>query len=120
MRERDSVLFVGFSYCEKPKSCPLERFSSACSADENNPVCRQCFIGKVRHALPRPRTIFSVVPTINAVGEEISKAIVQNPGKKILFLIASCEMALTMFGDLGASLGFKASVFGCREGCVTQ
>ena len=57
-----------------------------------------------------------------SIGEEISKAeIVQNPGKKILFLIAWCEMALTMFGDLGRMVGIQGIRYsGCREGCVRQ
>lgn len=107
MRQEDTIVLVGFSYCEKPKECPAIRFSNACIADEEHPVCQQCFIGKVRHALPAERTIFAVVPTINAIGEEVLHVIKEHNGKKIIFLIASCEMALTMFGDLGNMVGIK-------------
>ena len=105
MKQEDSIVLVGFSYCEKPRECPAIRFSSACIADEGHSVCQQCFIGKVRHALPLERTIFAVVPTINAIGEEVIRAIDTYKSKKIIFLIASCEMALTMFGDLGNMVG---------------
>lgn len=107
MQDENTLLVTGFSYCEKPKECPSGRFSNQCMADEDHNVCRQCFIGKVRHALPRERTLFTIVPTINAIGEEISRAITAHKNKKILFLIASCEMALTMFGDLGNMAGIQ-------------
>jgi hypothetical protein len=107
LKQDDTILLVGFSYCEKPKECPAVRFSNKCIADEELRVCQQCFIGKVRHALPHARTIFTIVPTINAIGEEVVQAITANPNKKLLFLIASCEMALTMFGDLGVMSGIK-------------
>ena len=107
MKQEDTLLIVGFSYCEKPKECPAVRFSNACIADENHLVCQQCFIGKIRHALPMARTIFSIVPTVNAIAEEVVRAITKFPNKKILFLIASCEMALTMFGDLSVMAGIQ-------------
>jgi hypothetical protein len=107
LKQDDTMLFVGFSYCEKPKECPALRFSNACIADEENKVCQQCFIGKVRHALPSVHTIFSIAPTINAIGEELVQAITANPNKQMVFLISSCEMALTMFGDLGVMAGLK-------------
>jgi hypothetical protein len=100
-------LLVGFSYCEKPKECPSVRFSNVCKADRDNLVCQQCFIGKVRHALPQARTHIAIVPTINAIGEEVVRLQEAHPEKKILFLITACEMALAMFGDLGNMAGIQ-------------
>ena len=107
MREENTLLLVGFSYCEKPKECPSTRFSASCCADLNNKICQQCFIGKVKHALPRTNTRTVIVPTINAIGEEVVLLQRSFPQKKIIFLIVSCEMALTMFGDLGNMVGIQ-------------
>jgi hypothetical protein len=107
LKREDSVLLVGFSYCQKSKSCPSKRFSDRCRVDEENEICQQCFIGKMNHFLPKERTISVCVPTINAIGEEVVAAKKRFPGKNIVFLISSCEMALEMFGDLGNMVGIQ-------------
>ena len=86
MQEKNVLLLVGFSYCEKPKECPSTRFSSSCCADLENKVCQQCFIGKVRHALPHANSYVAIVPTINAIGEEVVQLQQAFPERKILFL----------------------------------
>jgi len=107
LQEEDVVLVVGFSYCQKPIECPCGRFSQQCSADLENGICKQCFIGKAYHSLPCERTIFSVIPTAHDIGVQMIDAEKQFPGKKVLFLITTCEMALKMFGDFAHALGAR-------------
>lgn len=107
MLEPNTLLVVGFSYCEKPHECPSGRFTPDCIHDLNNPVCRQCFIGKAVHALPEERTIPLFIPTIHYIAKKIFEVIEAHPGKKVLFLITACEMTLEMFGDWGNMSGIQ-------------
>lgn len=97
----DTPLVVGFSYCHKPHECPSGRFTTDCVADPSNPVCQQCFIGKMVHALPQKNVIPLFITTIHYIGEKIFEVVHANPGKTVLFLITACEMTLEMFGDWG-------------------
>lgn len=96
----NTLLVVGFSYCHKPFECPSGRFTEHCIHDPENPVCRQCFIGKTVHALPETTEVL-FIPTIHYVGGQIFDLIEKNPGKQLLFIITACEMTLQMFGDWG-------------------
>jgi hypothetical protein len=102
-----ALLVVGFSYCEKPHECPSGRFTDACIHDVQNPVCSQCFIGKVVHALPEKRTIPLFIPTIHYISKKIFEIIEANPKKQVHFLITACEMTLEMFGDWGNMSGVR-------------
>lgn len=120
MKREDTILVVGFSYCQKPHECPCLRFSDACIHSLDNPVCRQCTIGKAMHALPHSSTIPVIVPTINAIGKTILETVDTFPNKRVLFVITACEMALQMFGDMGNMVG--VSGVGIRLGgrvCTT-
>ncbi|MCE5294157.1 MAG: hypothetical protein LLF94_06035 [Chlamydiales bacterium] len=103
----DSLLVVGFSYCEKPHECPSGRFNDGCIHDPENPVCRQCFIGKCMNALPEERTVPVIIPTIHHIANKIFEVIEANPKKKVIFMITACEMTLQMFGDWGNMSGIK-------------
>jgi hypothetical protein len=103
----EALLVVGFSYCEKPHECPSGRFTDACIHDPENPVCRQCFIGKAVNSLPNARSIPLFIPTIHYIGKKIFEITEANPGKKVLFIITACEMTLEMFGDWGNMSGVK-------------
>ncbi len=107
LAKEDSLLVVGFSYCEKPHECPSGRFTDACIHDPENPVCRQCFIGKCIHSLPEERTIPLLIPTIHYIANKIFEIIEKNPTKKVIFLITACEMTLEMFGDWGNLSGVR-------------
>ncbi len=107
LQDPDSLLVVGFSYCHKPFECPSGRFTDACIHDAENPVCRQCFIGKAIHALPQNRTVPLIIPTIHYIGNKIFETIAANPKKKVCFLITACEMTLEMFGDWGHMAGIR-------------
>lgn len=96
----NSLFVVGFSYCHKPFECPSGRFTDQCLRDPENPVCRQCFIGKAVNALDS-KTIPVFIPTIHYIGAKIFEIVHKNPGKKVLFMITACEMTLEMFGDWG-------------------
>lgn len=97
----NNIFVLGFSYCEKPFECPSGRFTDQCIHDPENPVCRQCFIGKAVNALPEKNTFPLFIPTIHYIGGKIFDIVHANPGKKVLFLITACEMTLEMFGDWG-------------------
>ncbi len=103
----EALIVVGFSYCHKPFECPSQRFSAECIADHTHPVCSQCFIGKMVHALPSDRVMTLFIPTIHYIGEKMFEITHQNPHKKIIFLITACEMTLEMFGDWGNMVGAR-------------
>lgn len=107
LSEKNALFVVGFSYCHKPFECPSGRFTDACVHDLNNPVCRQCFIGKAVHALPESNAVSLFIPTVHYIGGKIFDLIHQHPDKKIVFLITACEMTLEMFGDWGNMAGIQ-------------
>jgi hypothetical protein len=107
LKDNKSIFVLGFSYCHKPFECPSGRFSDECVHDLNNPVCRQCFIGKAIHALPEKRSVPFFIPTIHYIGGKIFDIIEQYPKQKVLFVITACEMTLEMFGDLGNMVGIQ-------------
>ncbi len=106
IKSSKALLVVGFSYCHKPFECPSGRFTDACIHAVENPVCKQCFIGKAVHALPSHATIL-YIPTIHYIGEKIFELTHKHPDKEIFFLITACEMTLQMFGDWGNMVGAK-------------
>lgn len=107
MQRDDVILIVGISYCEKPFECPCGRFSDGCTSQMDNPVCQQCFVGKVMHTLPSCKTIPIIIPTINDIGTHVLEVLEAFPNHQVLFLITACEMALQMFGDFGNMVGIK-------------
>jgi hypothetical protein len=107
LEDPNHILAVGFSYCHKPYECPSGRFSSECINAAGNPICGQCFIGKVVSHLPIERTTPLFIPTIHYIGEKIFQMVNDNPTKKVIFLITACEMTLEMFGDWGNMVGAK-------------
>jgi hypothetical protein len=107
VKKKESLLAVGFSYCQKPHECPSGRFNDRCIADPDHLVCKQCDIGKVLHALPKERTTPLIIPTVHYIGDKIFELLHSNPGKQVLFLITACEMTLEMFGDWGNMAGIR-------------
>lgn len=107
LKDKDAIFVTGFSYCHKPFECPSGRFTDQCMHDLQNPVCRQCFIGKCVHTLPDDKVTWLMIPTIHYVGGKIFDIVHANPGKKILFLISACELTLEMFGDFGNMVGIQ-------------
>jgi len=106
--DRDDTLFVvGFSYCHKPFECPSGRFTPDCIHAAENPVCRQCFIGKCIHALPDEKSIPLLIPTVHYIGGQIFDIVHRYPDKKVIFMITACEMTLEMFGDWGNMVGIQ-------------
>lgn len=105
LKKNDNIFIVGFSYCHKPLECPSGRFTDQCIHDPENPVCKQCFIGKAINQLPSKQTKFVIIPTVHHIGRAIFKVIEENPGKKVVFLITACEMTLKMFADYGNMAG---------------
>lgn len=101
LTEDNTLLVLGFSYCQKPHECPSGRFSPHCQHDLSSPICQQCPIGKALHALPKDNTCPLIIPTVHYIGEHILRLQQEHPTKKLLFLITACEMTLTMFADWG-------------------
>ncbi len=106
IQKKKALLVVGFSYCQKPHECPAGRFNDQCVRDPEHPVCRQCDIGKVLHALPS-HTVPLIIPTVHYIGGKILELVHAHPDKDIIFLITACEMTLEMFGDWGHMAGVR-------------
>lgn len=106
-QQENTMLAVGFSYCQKPHECPSGRFNDQCLRDANHPVCRQCDIGKILHALPEEKAIPLIIPTVHYIGDKIFELLHTHPKKRLLFLITACEMTLEMFGDWGNMAGIQ-------------
>lgn len=104
---KETLLVVGFSYCQKPLECPSGRFTDQCRADPDHPVCAQCFIGKVRNALPEGQLVPLLIPTIHYIGEKLFTLLHAHPERPLLFLITACELTLRMFGDYGNMAGLR-------------
>lgn len=102
---KDSHVIVGFSYCQKPHECPSKRFTDECIHDPEHPVCRQCPIGKVMHALPEEKVIPLIIPTVHYIGEKLFETLQKYPDAT--FIITACEMTLKMFADFGNMSGAK-------------
>lgn len=107
LTQPNTLLVIGFSYCHKPLECPSGRFTDGCVHDLTNPVCQQCFIGKVMHALPAGNVIPLIIPTVHYIGGKIFEIVHANPSKQVLFIITACEMTLKMFGDWGNMVGIQ-------------
>lgn len=100
-RSPQAIVLVGFSYCHKPFECPSGRFTDACQNMQDNPICGQCFIGKVSHLLQDTSAHIVYIPTIHYIGQKLLQLQEQYKDHKILFLITACELSLTMFADWG-------------------
>jgi hypothetical protein len=107
LKEKNTFLTIGFSYCHKPLECPSGRFTSACRNDPESPVCSQCFIGKCMYALQGGNNRFALIPTVHDIGENLFHALEEHPNKKHIFLITACGMTLEMFGDWGNAIGIR-------------
>jgi hypothetical protein len=107
IKKPDTLLVMGFSFCQKPLSCPSGRFTDQCRADPQNPTCRQCFIGKCVNALPKRDIIPLFIPTVHYIGEKLFEIMENHPKKQICFVITACELSLTMFADFGKMVGIR-------------
>lgn len=107
VHQPDSLLVFGFSYCQKPHACPSGRFTDQCIQDPDHPVCRQCPIGKLMHALPSKKCIPLIIPTVHYIGNKMFEISDAHPEKKLHFCITACEMTLEMFGDWGNMIQAK-------------
>lgn len=108
LKEENTLIVLGFSYCHKPFECPSGRFTPDCIHDETHPVCQQCYIGKAVHAASSSPSIIPLfIPTVHYIGGKIFEIVHNNPNKQILFMITACEMTLEMFGDWGNMVNIK-------------
>jgi hypothetical protein len=107
LRDKEALLVLGFSYCQKPFECPSGRFTDQCAHNIESPICRQCDIGKIVHALPEDNVIILMIPTVHYIGEKMFEIVERYKGRKILYMITACEMTLEMFGDFGNMLNIS-------------
>ncbi|MBF5050659.1 Uncharacterized protein CLAVI_000273 [Candidatus Clavichlamydia salmonicola] len=104
-QQKDTLVVVGFSYCQKPLECPRGRFNDRCCADPFHPVCRQCPIGKAIHALPKKNIKTVIIPTFHDIAEKLIELIKENSKRKIVFLITACGLSLEMFARYPQIIG---------------
>lgn len=102
---KEGLLLVGFSFCQKPLECPSGRFNAKCIREADHPVCKQCLIGKISHALPENKAEIVLIPTVHDIGEKLFELLRLYPKKKLVFLITACSLSLKMFGDLSNMVG---------------
>lgn len=107
LKKKETLFVLGFSYCHKPLECPSGRFTDQCIHDAQDPVCRQCFIGKSIHSLPEEAAKILIIPTVHYIGEKMFEIKERNSNREVLFFITACEMTLTMFADWGNMLNLK-------------
>lgn len=104
--EDKNALFVfGFSYCQKPKDCPVGKFTPSCSPIKNS-VCLNCFIGKC-FKMSSNRDQFLVIPDIYYISVKLTELIQRNPKKEIVFVICSCYLSIKMFLDFANMVKLK-------------
>jgi hypothetical protein len=107
LNQPNTILILGFSYCQKPHNCPMKRFSTKCIHTPNNNICRECTIGKCINTYSSNKIIPLIITTIHMLGENLLLQIKEHSSKKVLFLITSCEMSLNMFADFANMLNVK-------------
>ncbi|MBJ7449623.1 MAG: hypothetical protein JHC93_04610 [Parachlamydiales bacterium] len=107
LKDPDAILVVGFGYCHKPFECPSGRFTTECIHDIENPVCRQCFIGKSVHLMPENNVIPLYLTTLHYFGHEMLKLRHKYPDRNILFMVTTCEMTFEMTGDFSNMIDTK-------------
>jgi hypothetical protein len=107
IKAKNTIFLLGFSYCHKPLECPSGRFTDECIHDFNNPVCKQCFIGKCAYLTKKTKAKLLFIPTIHYIGEKIFEYVTKYPDQKITFLITACELSLEMFKDFGNMLNLS-------------
>jgi len=107
LSDENTFFLLGFSYCHKPVECPSGRFTDQCIHDTQNPVCKQCFIGKSIHACTEKNTKVVIIPTVHYIGQKVFETLEKQKDKEVIFLITACEMTLKMFADFGNMVKVK-------------
>lgn len=107
LKNVQSLLVLGFSYCHKPFECPSGRFTDQCIHENSNLICQQCFIGKAVKASQAEQTIPLFIPTVHYIGGKIFDLVDRYPHHSILFIITACEMTLKMFADWGNMINIQ-------------
>lgn len=105
LKNPETELVLGFSYCQKPLECPSGRFTDQCINSASNLVCQQCPISKIISFQNRKNTKILWIPTVHYIGKKMFSLIEER--KNFVFLITACEMTLKMFADWGNMLGIK-------------
>lgn len=99
LKDESIPLILGFSYCQKPITCPAPRFSERCLGS----LCRKCLISKY---IDVKNCSFLSITTVNSLGNKIYE-MMRETSSQIIFIISACEMAISMFEDLSKMLNLK-------------
>ena len=96
IRSKENTFVFGFSYCQKPLSCPQKRFSDICIFDNQNENCKNCIIGKCKKTLNK-EDILLIIPDISYISNKLFEISYKNTKKNIFFIITACPMSIEMF-----------------------
>jgi hypothetical protein len=112
----NSILFIGFSYCQRPLGCPSPRFSKECQRKTTHPICSGCLIGAFQE-FSSPTVHVTIIPTVFYLAKKILQIREEHPSKQILFIISTCPFSLRFFAPWakflrlqGVSLSLSGSV----------
>ncbi len=106
-REKNTILILGFSYCQKPLNCPAGRFNDQCHRDLSHFSCKDCIIGEVKNKPEFFRLKIIIIPTFLYLAEFLCKEQNKMPKKNFIFLITACELSFKMFERYASLLKLK-------------
>jgi hypothetical protein len=106
---KETFLFVGFSYCQRPKECPMQRFSNECQPISSHLACRECFIGNLH--LSSSLSEIRILSTAHSLAKRLLEIQQLYPSKKILFLITACPFSQTFFAPWSQFLHLQGISF---------
>lgn len=101
LKNPNNLLFLGFSYCHKPKNCPSLFFSPLCNFDKNCQICQNCDIGKYKPHNP------IIITTVNYLAKKLLEIKSQNPDRQILFIMSACPFSISLFNNFAKMLSIK-------------
>ncbi len=125
IQDKNNLLLLGFSYCQKPLYCPSGRFNDSCSFDPA--LCKNCFIGGcfqkklvnsekiiiTTAASLAEKLLFLSNPDLRSHSSSTTTSTVPSStiSSKIIFLICACPLSLRLFQDFPALLDLKGRSF---------
>ena len=117
LSKKNSLLFLGFSYCQKPLFCPSQRFSTLCPI-KNSSLCQKCPLFPFISLIEKDR--YLMITTALELGKKILDLQKKHPKKKLYFLIACCDFSRKMFTPYATILGVKGMVFSLKGPVCTN
>jgi len=117
LASKESLLILGFSYCQRPKNCPAIRFSNTCPIDQS--TCSSCSLSPfIKHL--RKDDSFIVIAKALDLGEKILNLQKKYPQKEILFALSVCDLSEEIFSNFSHILGAKGVSFSLNGNTCTN